>query len=84
MPSKKLPVSAETHSMPQVVGTEFLEEPALCAELKVTPRTLARWRTQRIGPPRVTVGRTILYRREAVLEWLASREEQLVKPRKRA
>lgn len=35
-------------------------------------RTLARWHTQRIGPPRVTIGRTILYPQEGLRRWLES------------
>ena len=36
---------------------------------------LGRWHDLRIGLPRCTVGKMILYRYESVLGWLASREE---------
>jgi predicted DNA-binding transcriptional regulator AlpA len=54
---------------------DYLERPELARELRKSTRTLDRWHSLRIGPPRVVIGRTILYRRQSVLEWLASREE---------
>jgi hypothetical protein len=54
---------------------EYLERTELARELRKSTRTLDRWHTLRIGPPRVVIGRMILYRRRSVLEWLASREE---------
>ena len=59
-----------------VLIDEYLQPPALAQQLDVSPRTLHRWHTQRIGPPRTTIGKTILYRRAAVQEWLLSREER--------
>lgn len=50
--------------------------PEQCAaELAIHRRTLDRWHNQRIGPPRVRVGRKVLYIREAVLDWIASSVE---------
>ena len=54
---------------------DYLEKAELARELGKSMRTLDRWHTLRIGPPRVVIGRTILYRRQSVLEWLESREE---------
>lgn len=42
--------------------------------LGVSLRTLSRWHAQRLGPPRCKVGRTVLYRREAVEHWLRENE----------
>ncbi|MFD1193808.1 helix-turn-helix domain-containing protein [Seohaeicola saemankumensis] len=42
--------------------------------LGVSPRTLSRWHAQRLGPPRCKVGRTVLYRQEAVEHWLRENE----------
>jgi len=53
----------------------YLRKAQLAQELGQSPRTLDRWETLRIGPPRVVIGRTILYRRDSVLEWLKSREQ---------
>lgn len=41
----------------------------------VSSRTLSRWHQQRLGPPRIKVGRRILFRRERVLEWLIANEQ---------
>jgi hypothetical protein len=57
---------------------DYLERTQLARELHKSTRTLDRWHTLRIGPPRVVIGRTILYRRQSVLAWLASREETAV------
>ncbi|MCI0724913.1 MAG: hypothetical protein L0338_39010 [Acidobacteria bacterium] len=43
--------------------------------LRRSRRTLDRWHALRIGPPRVQVGRLILYRRDPVEQWLGSREQ---------
>lgn len=55
----------------------FLTTEQLAQELGVTTRTLYRWHLQRIGPPRIEVGRTILFSRASVEEWLKSRELKL-------
>lgn len=46
----------------------------LARELEVSVGTLARWETDKNGPPLAKVGRRVIYRRAAVLEWLESRE----------
>lgn len=58
-----------------LLGSDYLSQETLARELNVSERTIARWHVLRIGPPRCTVGKTILYRRESVLQWLASRED---------
>ena len=57
-----------------VIGDEYVTPECLAKDLGRSVRTLDRWDLLRIGPPRTRVGRMILYRREAVLEWLRSRE----------
>jgi predicted DNA-binding transcriptional regulator AlpA len=59
-----------------LVRLDYLEPAELARELDVSERTIHRWSVLRIGPPRVTIGRTVLYRRESVRQWLASREER--------
>ena len=66
------------------VKSDYLLPAELARELDVSDRTLYRWHCERVGPPRVVVGRTILYRRAAVLEWLASREEKPAASRRTA
>ena len=52
----------------------WLTRDELAAELEVSVDTLARWETTKNGPALARVGRRVLYRHEAVLEWLESRE----------
>ncbi len=49
---------------------------ALNPEKPLSLRTLDRWETQRIGPPRTVIGRTVLYRKDSVAEWLQEREQR--------
>jgi hypothetical protein len=58
------------------VRGDYLQPVELARELDVSPRTLARWHVLRIGPVRTVCGKTVLYRREAVRQWLAACEEK--------
>jgi excisionase family DNA binding protein len=49
---------------------EMLTAAELAAELKVSRRTLARWRSEGSGPPFVRVGRSPRYRWADVQAWL--------------
>ena len=42
--------------------------------LGISRRTLDRWHARRIGPPRISAGRIIVYRRSAVEAWLKANE----------
>ncbi|MCU9840569.1 helix-turn-helix domain-containing protein [Ruegeria sp. WL0004] len=42
--------------------------------LGVSLRTLSRWHALRIGPARCKVGRTVLYRKNAIEKWLVQNE----------
>lgn len=42
----------------------------------VSTRTVKRWRDQRKGPAFTRAGRRILYRRDAVAEWLLANEQE--------
>jgi predicted DNA-binding transcriptional regulator AlpA len=53
----------------------------LAQQLGVTTRTLSRWEVQRIGPPRVVIGRQIFYRIASVDAWLVSREQRRARAR---
>ena len=52
----------------------WISRAELARELGISVDTLARWETSRCGPPLARIGRCVFYRREAVLEWLESRE----------
>jgi hypothetical protein len=52
----------------------WLERAELARELTLSIDTLQRWETRRVGPPCVRVGRKVLYRKDAVCEWLRDQE----------
>src|SRR5262249_13647002 len=54
---------------------DYMTPEQLAAELRRCTRTLDRWHDKGTGPPRVTIGRSPLYRRKAVAQWLLNREE---------
>ena len=47
--------------------------------LGISDRTLSRWHLQRVGPPRIKIGGRVLYRREALLDWLIKNEQAPVR-----
>lgn len=53
----------------------FLSREQLAQQLGLSLRTIDRWEALHKGPPRVCVGRTILYNTESVREWLRTREK---------
>lgn len=52
----------------------WLNRSELAKELTLSIDTLQRWETRRVGPPCVRVGRKVLYRKEAVRDWLREQE----------
>jgi predicted DNA-binding transcriptional regulator AlpA len=72
----------QENSHPSSVLDGFLRREELARELGVSPRTVDRWQALRDGPPRLHVGRTILYSVDSVREWLRSREQTIL-PNKR-
>ena len=54
--------------------TGWLDRTDLARELTLSVDTLQRWETRRMGPPCVRVGRKVLYRMEAVRDWLCEQE----------
>jgi excisionase family DNA binding protein len=53
----------------------FLTEPEAAKVLRVSARTLRRWRSEGIGPPVAGfAGRRALYRRSELLAWLRRHE----------
>lgn len=55
--------------------SEYVAINDLATELGVTRRTLSRWNQLREGPPQTLIGIRVYYRRDAVREWLRSREQ---------
>ncbi len=56
--------------------SDWLSREELAEELGIAPGTLAKWATERKGPPLVKIGRCVFYRRAAVRKWLAKRERK--------
>jgi hypothetical protein len=54
---------------------DYITEAELASSLERSTRTLVRWHELRIGPPRIVVGRKILYRKSSVMAWLEAREK---------
>lgn len=73
-PQDKLPT--------RLVLEGFLRREELAQQLGLSPRTIDRWESLRQGPPRVSVGRTILYSIQSVREWLLSKEKQPFSPKR--
>jgi hypothetical protein len=58
----------------EINGHYYVTQQHLATMLGVGIRTLSRWDASRIGPPRITVGKTILYNEAKLPDWLASHE----------
>jgi hypothetical protein len=74
---KKIDLTAAEDAAPEVdsgllIG--WLNRTDLARELTLSVDTLQRWETRRMGPPCVRVGRKVLYRMEAVRDWLREQE----------
>ncbi len=76
-PQPLAPVPADTTS---AAASDFLNEyfteKQLALALDRDIRTLRRWDAERTGPPRIRVGRKILYRKSAIAHWLAQNESR--------
>ena len=74
---KKIDLSVAEDAAPEVDSgllTGWLNRTDLARELTLSVDTLQRWETRRMGPPCVRVGRNLLYRMEAVRDWLQEQE----------
>jgi hypothetical protein len=58
----------------EIAGHRYITAQRLASMLSVTERTLARWNAARIGPPKIAIGKTVLYDLSKLPAWLASRE----------
>ena len=54
----------------------YLSQDELAGQLGKTPRTLARWEREQIGPPVTKIGKSPLYRAEGVTQWLIEKERK--------
>jgi predicted DNA-binding transcriptional regulator AlpA len=61
----------------------YLRREELAQQFGLSTRTIDRWEALKEGPPRVSIGRTILYNVESVREWLSTRERRSMPRQKR-
>jgi hypothetical protein len=70
--------TAETGgSAPDIIKLEnrrYATPAGLARMLHVTPRTLVRWDERRIGPPKIKVGKRVLYDLAKIPGWLEEHE----------
>ena len=52
---------------------ELLSPDELASQLKMSPRTLGKWRSNGRRPCYVRLGHAVRYRRQDVVEWLESK-----------
>jgi phage terminase Nu1 subunit (DNA packaging protein) len=57
---------------------KFVSAQHVASMLRVSVRTLSRWDMAGIGPPKIKVGKLILFDVDKLTEWLASRETRPV------
>jgi hypothetical protein len=87
MKKRKKRAGGKTMPEPNMLGTRYLTEEELAAAIRPdnppSVRTLRRWNEKRIGPPRIVVGKVVVYRADAVNEWLRSLETARSEPSRR-
>jgi hypothetical protein len=68
--------------MTQFLRDKYFSRDETAVELDVSTRTLDRWWSQRVGPPRTKIGNQIFYRKAAVESWVAQQESAPIRARK--
>jgi len=63
----------------EIAGRRYVTADRLATTLGVTVRTLARWDAARTGPPKIKVGKLILFDLAKLPEWLGTRETEPVR-----
>jgi hypothetical protein len=64
---------AETGEV-EIAGRKYVTAERLASILGVTVRTLARWNASRIGPPKISIGKTVLFELAKLPDWLVTHE----------
>jgi predicted DNA-binding transcriptional regulator AlpA len=75
LPGLPLPTLPQNGDV-QIGDHQYVTANRLAQMLGVTVRTLARWNAQRIGPPKISIGKIVLFDLAKLPEWLATREIQ--------
>jgi len=73
-PNKQRVPQLEDNS--SILGGEYLTLESVLKVFGRHPRTWARLEARGEGPPRTLVGKLVIYRRDAFIEWLRAREER--------
>jgi hypothetical protein len=58
----------------EIAGHRYVTAERLARMLGITVRTLTRWNASRIGPPKISIGKTVLFELAKLPDWLAARE----------
>ena len=66
-----------------LISEHFMTERELALALGKSLRTIRRWAALREGPARTRVGKSLLYRKEAVMNWLSTQTERPCRTRTR-
>jgi predicted DNA-binding transcriptional regulator AlpA len=68
--------TVETEAKKPILG-ELISRADLATALQMSPETLCRWGTQRVGPAPTRIGRKVYYRRDSVEQWLRAQEQSM-------
>ena len=70
------PAISADNSVDELVinGVRYGNTKRLAAIFHVSERTVGRWVSLRIGPPRIKIGKLVLFNLERLSEWLAEHE----------
>lgn len=68
------PIADRDQTIIIITGRRYFTKRGLARELQKSERTIARWDALRIGPPRIVVGRMVLYDVDKIPAWLARHE----------
>lgn len=72
------PMPPVSDSRVSTLFTDYLTQAAMAEAIGVSERTLTRWHSLRVGPPRTVIGRKILYHIPIARAWIAAQEEEIV------
>jgi hypothetical protein len=72
------PRETDATGLVEIGGRRFVTTGCLASLLGVTPRTLSRWDAASNGPPRIKLGKKVLFDLDKVSDWMSGRETQLL------
>jgi hypothetical protein len=70
------PIADRDQTIIIIAGKRYFTRHGLARELKKSERTIARWDALLIGPPRIVIGRMVLYDMDKIAGWLACHERE--------